>query len=385
MASINKAVRERFSCARDNGLTIHEIHLRVWALEANDAQGEHKIADFVASHHWLVNFKAWNKIVSRKITKVVSRANYQSAGEKLAAVSDFRREIRSLADMMYEEADIYNTDQSGFQKEMHAHRTLEVRGTQQVSTVVQSVSSTTHSYTIQPTFSLSGHLIKPLLVILQEPGGKMSERVRSLMYDSDELFVVCSASGKINKHIMEQWFNEVYLRNVDHNTLLLVDSLTTYKDIIDRSNEGRAQQCHINVIPPGTTGMVQPADVYFFRQYKSFYRHISDHVLLDNIEFQLFQRDSILKLQAFVHSQFRSPRFRGFLQYAWYKAGLSDKNVPHDSPMDFCFPKELVRCDDCTRIRLLRCAWCKKSLCFDHSLRIDHPQEKIHMCQTFVA
>ncbi|OXU30280.1 hypothetical protein TSAR_003415 [Trichomalopsis sarcophagae] len=44
-------------------------------------------------------------------------------------------------------------DQSGFQFEVHSGRTLAIEEESQVECLVQSVASTTHSYTIQPTIS----------------------------------------------------------------------------------------------------------------------------------------------------------------------------------------------------------------------------------------
>ena len=47
-------------------------------------------------------------------------------------------------------------DQGEFHLEMHSGRTLAIEGTRQVECVVQSISSTTHSCTIQPTISADG-------------------------------------------------------------------------------------------------------------------------------------------------------------------------------------------------------------------------------------
>jgi len=43
---------------------------------------------------------------------------------------------------------IYNSDQNGFQLELHAGRSLAIEDTKKVECTVQSVSATTHSYTI---------------------------------------------------------------------------------------------------------------------------------------------------------------------------------------------------------------------------------------------
>ena len=43
---------------------------------------------------------------------------------------------------------VNNSDQSGFNLEIHSSRTLCYKGIKNVENMVQSVSSTTHSYTI---------------------------------------------------------------------------------------------------------------------------------------------------------------------------------------------------------------------------------------------
>ena len=68
--------------------------------------------------------------------------------------------------------DVYNTNQSGFNYEMQRGRTLAPCGSKTVEVAVQEVNATTHSYTIQPIISASGSLLSPMLLVLQEAGGK---------------------------------------------------------------------------------------------------------------------------------------------------------------------------------------------------------------------
>lgn len=375
MMQINKSVRMKFEEARDHGIPVHENDLRRWALETNDSFGEQKII-FVASRGWLNRFKLTNRIVDRKITKFVSRVNMESAGEKMKQADDFVKKIRSLS-LTHLPSSIFNTDQSGFEKEMHKQRTLEIRGTQQVMGVVQSVGATTHSYTIQPIISMSGRLIKPMMVILQEASGSFGPNVMRDMWKSEELFVLASKSGKITKDLLKKWFIEVYFPAAGEESLLLVDSLTTYRDRTEVDLETDATYT-LEIIPPGTTGMIQPLDVYFFRMYKGFFRRISDHVLIEGMDFPLFQRNNILKLQAVVHHQFRSPRFTPSIKHAWSKAGYTDDQNEHVTANDFCFEKDLRHCDHCTRYALIRCGWCKERLCFDHLVVTD-----VHMCESY--
>lgn len=65
------------------------------------------------------------------------------------------------------ENNVFNADESGFQLEIHSGRTLALQSTKTIETVVQSISATTHSYTILPLISASGQLLSPLFIVLK--------------------------------------------------------------------------------------------------------------------------------------------------------------------------------------------------------------------------
>ena len=60
----------------------------------------------------------------------------------------------------------YNSDQSGFQLELHADRTLAQKGVK-IKSAAQSISAITHSYTIQPVISADSRLLFPFLIVLR--------------------------------------------------------------------------------------------------------------------------------------------------------------------------------------------------------------------------
>ena len=100
----------------------------------------------------------------------------------------------------------------------------------------------------------------------------------------------------------------------------MLDSWTTYNDtraIEDVKPSGKSYD--VLRIPPKTTAIIQPCDVFFFRIWKTFVRRFSDRVLLDEINIELNDRFNIIKLQSIVHNQFSAPRFKKFLKYLWFK------------------------------------------------------------------
>jgi hypothetical protein len=67
---------------------------------------------------------------------------------------------------------VINSDQSAFNFEVRAGRTLALKGDADVQCLVKSVSNLTHSYTIMPMLTLSGKLVSPLFLLTKEVGGK---------------------------------------------------------------------------------------------------------------------------------------------------------------------------------------------------------------------
>lgn len=265
------------------------------------------LTSFKASRNWLKNWQKKYAVVSRKITKVVSKKNAtpQAAEQVQQELEQFRYNFKEAVEGR-DKSTIFNSDQSGFNPEMLSGRTLEVRGTHKVISVIRSQNSRTHSYTAQFMISASGELKTPLFLILQEVGGVFGERVARTMLRHEEAHVVASSSGKITKEILKEWFREIYFPNAGENSVVLLDALTTYRDreAIDREKPAD-QNYTVITIPAGLTGYAQPLDVYFNRPYKHFFRTISDHINFNREEIKLHVRDTIIKLHVLVHNQFR--------------------------------------------------------------------------------
>ena len=94
---------------------------------------------------------------------------------------NFIGEVKPLIEQ-YGIENVYNTDQSGFQLALHSERTLAVEGKKKVECVVQSISLTMHSYTIQPIMRTDGRLLSPLFMVLKEPSGKFGPVVEETLF-----------------------------------------------------------------------------------------------------------------------------------------------------------------------------------------------------------
>jgi len=75
---------------------------------------------------------------------------------------------------------IYNSDQSDFQLEIHSGRSLSNQRIKRVQRVLQSLASTIHSYMIQLIISCDGNLLSPLFIVLKEANGTFGPREKNL-------------------------------------------------------------------------------------------------------------------------------------------------------------------------------------------------------------
>lgn len=278
---------------------------------------------------------------------------------------------------------IFNADQSGFNKEIHSGRTLAFAGEKQIHNVVQSVNSTTHSYTIFPIISKSGNLLSPLLIVYPKPRGKFGINVKRNMFQASNIYTIATKSGKMGSQELRTWLTEIYFKITPQETVLLVDSWSAFKNQVLINNcIPSDKDMHLFNIPPKTTALIQPLDKYGFRLWKNFVRKFSNTVLIKQINIHLYTRDNIFKLQAITHNQFSSPRFIDMWKYSWYSCGYTDSHPGHfQNPVDFVFhTSHSFHCSlrNCSFQRFAKCSWCCTYFCFEHYFTIPH------LCNTFI-
>ncbi|XP_046744322.1 uncharacterized protein LOC124410191 isoform X2 [Diprion similis] len=375
---ISQYTLNRFIEATECGKIVHDIDLRRWALTAHK-NFMNSDARFKASKEWVNKFKRAHRITSRKITKFITRKTLEDSKNLKKTAEEFTNNVKSVINDLGLE-NVYNSDQSGFQFEMHSGRTLANQGSKEIECVVQSISSTTHSYTIQPTISADGKLLSPLYLVLKEIGGDFGPRVEKTLFKPTNVFVSASKSGKLTSDHFKQWLTEIYFPNVGDNSALLIDSWSGHcSEVVDAVTPPN-KKIVLKIIPKGTTGQIQPLDVFGFRIWKNFVRHFSDIVILSGSDINLHLRNNIIKLQSLVHNQLSSPRYINMLKYAWYKSGYIEKTPPEFiNLVTFGFgDNSEPRCHICGDLAVITCSWCKKPLCLKHFF------EEYHYCNEYI-
>lgn len=332
-----------------------------------------KLDSFKASTSWLDSFKKNNRIVSRRTTKWISYRHNTTREEIEQAATVFHVDLVDTILGRFTPNQIFNTDQTGYQYEMSRDRTLDHVGVKQVAVQVMNQFSTAHSYTVQPLISMAGKLLPKLMIVLQEKDGKFGPRVYESLLKPPNCFITCSRSGKVELPILRNWTINCLVPYIGDQACLIVNSYSSHRDREVFQVQGKEIQVKIN--PPGATPILQPLDVFFFRQWKSFSKKFTDRVLLDNLPIQLHNRNNIIKLHALIHNQFSPPKFEAMIKFASKKSGFPVEVEMFDHPDNVIFDTLLESCgiDDCNLSSFIQCSWCGKHFCVKHFFAINPP------------
>lgn len=233
---------------------------------------------------------------------------------------------------------------------------------------VQIENATTHNYTIQITMNASGFLSDKLPVVLYEHQGPPFD-FDELVREFNNLQVYYSKSGWMGKEIAQQWMKEIFLPMAEESSLLIVDSWTGYKEMIQMPDLA-TKKLEISVLPAGSISQLQPADAYFNWTFKHYLRKISNKLQWKHPDFTLSTKKNFLTLLVLVYNQFKAPRYKEFLLYAWYRTGFQQEHpLEFLTPDQFCLDfKGYISCESvkCTEYCFIRCSYCEKHLCFQH-------------------
>lgn len=367
--AINDEVFAQFMDSIDRGISVHDRDLEEWALLEAQSRSIHS---FKASSHWLENFKARNKIVSRKVNRIRGQKKRNDAAK-------LTKEIKAFFDCLgpilqaTPRNKVFNTDQAGINLEIASNRTLQIQGVKRVEVVAQAISATTHSISIQPVISAAGELLSPLLVCFYEPGKVSDAKFKADLQEFTNLRCVKSTSGKFGSIHQEMWLRESFLPSAGENAVLIIDKWTGYNSAIEL-NEVKRSSLGVHRIPAGATGLIQVLDVNYNRQFKHFLRIVEEKILRHCPDFKISKRKNIAALISLIHKQFGAPRFRHYLQYGWYKAGYYQERPPaYETPVQYCLQNYQIgsKCE-CKKICFVRCAYCEKCLCFEHFVNTPH-------------
>ena len=202
--------------------------------------------------------------------------------------------------------------------------------------------------------------------------GKMGEQVKKHLFQSKNVTITCSSSGKLTTSSVDYWRDNCFLPLIGAKCLLLSDSYPGQS----REETYLPQNCkgkHVTrlQIPQNSTAELQPLDCYFNRQIKNFLKACYHRVALDELDIHLHERNNIIRLVSLMHNQLSADVFVPMIKYSWFASGLTkDDPTPFRNVNEVCFPSEHVhkQCQEkgCTESVFINCARCSLKLCFQH-------------------
>ena len=124
-----------------------------------------------------------------------------------------------------------------------------------------------------------------MLIVLSEPSGKFTNRVRYTMLKPSNLHACATTSGKMGTNKFGIFAENILKTNFSENNLLVVDSWRPFKNTeFIKCHLQDTKNVAIEIIPEGATGEVQPLDVFGFRQWKAFDKYVCDYIRIKHID-----------------------------------------------------------------------------------------------------
>ncbi|GFX69086.1 HTH CENPB-type domain-containing protein [Trichonephila clavipes] len=281
--TIDKWTHDRFVEARQSNQQVTTRNLQQWALAA---ASQFPDLEFKASEAWVKIFKRKHRIRQRKITKFVPERETATMEETHAAAEKFRLRTRALISN-YDKDFVLNTDQTGCQYQSTYNRTLAEQGSKVVLVKRKDmcVNKVTHSYTAQYVMTLFGKLLPTVFICLQGANGNFGPRVQKSVDEHAKIYtnvaITSSKSGKLTTALYKDFLIDVMMPYVkEEKFLFLIDSWggqtnpVLYDEIF--TDDKGIPTCTMKVISSKCTPLVQPCDVYFYRQVKNFIKRLQN-------------------------------------------------------------------------------------------------------------
>ena len=173
----------------------------------------------------------------------------------------------------------------------------------------------------------------------------MSDNIKKNSFQVSNVIVTCSKSGKLSSSPVEYWIQNVLQLIVGNDKVLLL--LDTWGGHTDQQLYSKMKHLRLEFIPKKTTAMIQPLDITFNCQYKHIVRTTYDHVHLYDIDCNLSQRNTVIKLTSLCCNQMCSKKFIPMHRYSWFQGGYLEKNPEsYHNVEEFCFRFQDYSCHE---------------------------------------
>lgn len=244
--------------------------------------------------------------------------------------------------------------------------------------MAQSISATTHSITLLPVLGSNGYQHPYLFVQLGEPSGHIPKTCYRSPSGSQSILEIAAGKSHIMGREQAKTFykNVLFRGNLPPKILLILDNWTVFRDHkLIRECCPAGVELFIKNIPSGATSLCQPADLSYHHAIKGIQRSLTAVVLSLRLDFQLSQRNNLLRFAEQVHWSLGAERFKGFISYGFYKGGfIPTRPDPFVAPKEYLFGNGSTDTCSCSNRGCTLCPHCSKPFCFNCYW------EKMHRC-----
>ncbi|XP_046753391.1 uncharacterized protein LOC124416409 [Diprion similis] len=274
------------------------------------------------------------------------------------------------------------------------NRPLTEKGSKAVLVNRHDINKVTHSYTAQYSITMSGRVLPPVFVCLQETTGTFGPRVQKTVNEYAKKYsnvvITSSKSGKLTTGLYKDFLRNAlkpYVQN--EKFLLLIDSWggQTNPELYDEmfQDDKKLPTCTMKIIPPKCTPLVQPCDIYFYRQVKNLIKRLQNCAFLIERDREINSTENCIKIQSIVHHMLSFPIFSDMIRFAWFTSNLTNDRKFFFNVNKVCFPTDTLRNKySCKNASFIRCTRCRAVLCFPcfhdnyHSGSCDIPATSCH-------
>ena len=220
--------------------------------------------DLRFSSSWLKRFMKRNHLSIRKIT---GNSNKEVEEIKKSAATFRERIFNLIQDSIYDHDFVINIDETSLPIDLPTKTTIEVIGTKHIDGLCTGKDKS--HLTIILTIAKNGKKFKPVVLL----PGKGTKAI-NIPTDIEVIYPNQQKSWN-NQEIMSEYIKRILKEIIVYlppykKSLLLMDSskIHTKGEILKEISKLGFQ---IEIIPPGTTGLVQPLDVSVNHPFKSYY------------------------------------------------------------------------------------------------------------------
>ncbi|KAH7958586.1 hypothetical protein HPB49_003072 [Dermacentor silvarum] len=262
---VDDALFEFFERERSAGRAVSNRFLSEEAVKiANSMQ----LGNFVASSHYINRWKQRFGVAMRRATN----ESQKTPEEFSEAASAFRSSANSLRRRYdYTLYNIANMDQTMVRIDNPANRTNNVISESTIR--IANTGCARRGFTVCLAACANGHKL-PAFIIFKEQSGKIPARAFASLRIPVNVRLTATKNGWMTSEKMQEWLSRVWGPNVDDvRRLLVLDQAPIHKTQAAK-NAFEEYDTDVLYVPAGCTSILQPADVYWNKPFKSTLRRL---------------------------------------------------------------------------------------------------------------